>query len=360
MEGAGHGPEPGVPGAPASVPGRGARESGADTASPWPHVVVARDLKRARREWLHTNGAGAYAGSTVAGMHTRRYHGLLVAALDPPRGRHVVLSHVDASVTVTSERPPGLAASRARRSDGAPGSSRTTWELAKHQFPGLDPEGTPFYLERFDQDPLPRWTYRVAGGELTVTLALVRGENAVVLRYAFHGPGHDGAAPAVTLALRPLLALRNFHHLCREHGGMTQSVELRPGSSPSHVSGEMRVQPLRGLPRVCFRYEGTFVGSPDWWRRFEYLAERDRGLDYQEDLWTPGLFEIPLDGAPRYLVAAVDTLPAGDPAALLEATREALLAQDPGAGRASFPLHTFPLRASSPASEPLHTPGPAA
>ena len=280
-------------------------------AAPWPRVEVGRDLRRARREWLHTNGAGAYASSTVAGMHTRRYHGLLVAALDPPRRRHVFLSHVDVSVIPARDLGPA--------SRGAPSSrppSRPKWELGKHQFPGVDPETTPFHLERFDQDPLPRWTYRVAGGELEITLGLVRGENAVVLRYAFRGP------EPVLLALRPLLATRDFHQLLREHGGMIQRVELR--------AAEMRVQPRRDLPRLCFRYEGTFVGGPDWWRRFEYLAERDRGLDFEEDLWTPGLFEVPLDGAPRYLVAAVDKLPAGEPADLLEAARAAVLAEDPG------------------------------
>ena len=92
----------------------------------------------------------------------------------------------------------------------------------------------------------------------------------------------------------------------------------------------MRVQPRRELPRVCFRYEGTFVGSPDWWRRFEYLAERDRGLEYEEDLWTPGVFEVSIDDRPRWLVASVDRLPAGEPEALLEAARAAILAEDPG------------------------------
>jgi predicted glycogen debranching enzyme len=294
---------------------------------PWPAVAVDRDLKRARLEWLHTNGAGAYASSTLAGMHTRRYHGLLVAALDPPRGRHVFLSHVDASVTVIggAQVPPSRP------------SSRPKWDLGKHQFPGVDPESSPFYLERFDQDPLPRWTYAVAGGKLEITLALVRGENALVLRYAFRGPEPDAPAP-ILLALRPLLAARNFHNLLREHGGMLQRVELR--------AGEMRVQPVKDLPRICFRYEGTFVGSPDWWRRFEYLAERDRGLDYLEDLWTPGLFEIPLDDGPRYLVVSIDKLPAGEPAALLEAARAALLAEDPGPG-ATLPVRRLTVAAEA-------------
>ncbi|APR79869.1 Putative glycogen debranching enzyme [Minicystis rosea] len=292
-------------------------------ASPWPSVRVQRDLGRARREWLHTNGAGAYGSSTLAGLHTRRYHGLLVAALDPPRGRHVMISHMDTTVL-----GPRGAAGASMRYGGRP-----AWELAKHQFPGVDPRATPFHLERFDQDPLPRFTYDIGGGELEITLALVRGENALVMRYAY-----AGKLP-LDLRVRPLIAARHFHKLTREHGGMLQRVELRPteGGAATSTSGappgEMRVQPRRELPRICFRYEGTFVGSPDWWRRFEYLAERDRGLDYEEDLWTPGVFEMPLrDGAPVWLVAGVERLPEGEPAALMEAARHALLAEDPGPG----------------------------
>ena len=257
--------------------------------SAWPSVAVAGDLARARREWIHTNGAGAYASSTIAGMHARRYHGLLIAALDPPQGRHLFLSHVDATIALP------------REGSGPP--SRQRWDLAKHQFPSVDPTTGPFYLQRFDQDPLPRWTYAVPAGELEITLALVRGENAAVLRYRFRGKR------PVLLTLRPLLAARGFQKLQRENGGMLQRVELRPG--------EMRVQPRKDLPRVCFRYEGTFVGSPDWWRRFEYLEERDRGLDYEEDLWTPGVFELSIGDAPSYLVAGVDHLPHGEPEELI-------------------------------------------
>jgi predicted glycogen debranching enzyme len=287
----------------------------------WPSVAVARDLGRARQEWLHTNGAGAYASSTLACMHTRRYHGLLVAALEAPRGRHVFLSHVDA--TLAQPRSSG---------GGQPPSVRSSasrWELAKHQFPGVDPKVGPFYLERFEQDPLPRWTYEIPLGRLTVTLALVRGVNAAVLRYVWQG------AEPILLRLRPLLAARSFHDLQREHGGMLQRVEIRSlydGSAPlpSVKVGEMRVQPRRELPRICFRYEGTFVGSPDWWRRFEYLIERDRGADYEEDLWTPGVFEVLLGRTPSYLVAAVEKLPQGEPEALLSAAEASLRAEDPG------------------------------
>lgn len=296
-----------------SDPGGGAlRAARADAGAPWPRVHVGGRVGRARAEWLHTNGAGAYASSTLAGMHTRRYHGLLVAALEPPRARHVVLSHVD--VTLGSQP--------IARRDGPP-MPRSQWQLAKHQFPSTDPEQGEFYLDRFDQDPLPRWTHIIDGNELEVTLALVRGENAVVLRYMWRGP-HP-----IRVTLRPLLAMRHFHQLQHENGGIIHRVELR--------AREVRVQPKRELPRVCFAYEGTFVGSPDWWRRFEYLAERDRGLDFHEDLWTPGVFEVQLGEAPYYLTAATDQLPEGDPAALMAAARAAIVAEDPGPGE--DPLH---------------------
>jgi predicted glycogen debranching enzyme len=203
-----------------------------DPGAPWTSAVIDGAPWRARGEWLLTNGTGAYASSTLACTHTRRYHGLLVAALDPPRQRHVLLSHVDASIVT-------------RDVDGRARSH----DLAAHQFPGVDPEQRPLALRLFAQDPIPRWRWSVAGGELEATLGLVPGSNAAVLRYAWRGP------EPVVLKLRPLLAMRPFHALSRENGGMVQRVELR--------AGEVRVRPSKDLPRLCFRHEGTFVGSPD-------------------------------------------------------------------------------------------------
>lgn len=275
-----------------------------EDAQVFPHVGVHGDIRLARsREWVLGNGTGAYASSTIACLHTRRYHGLLVAALEAPRSRHVMLSHVDVTVTVPAK----------------PGTPRGVWDLAKHQFPNIDPDRGSFYLERFDQDPLPRWTYGVAGGELEVLLALVPGENAAVLRYTFRGP------QPVICNLRPLLAMRHMHEIMREHGAAEQRVELR--------AGEMRVRPMRALPRLCFKYEGTFVGSPDWWRRFEFAEERARGMEFHEDLWTPGVFEIRPDpsGVPNYLVVGVEKAPEGNPEDLVAAAVKRISAADPGA-----------------------------
>jgi len=262
----------------------------------WPSVRVDGVLERAKAEWLHTNGAGAYASSTVARLHTRRYHGLLVAALEPPVKRHVILSHVDASLEVGNMR----------------------FDLETHQFPSVAPTGGFKHLARYDQDPLPRWTFNLPTGTFEQTIGLVRGQNAVVLRHVWKGP------LPVQLRLRPLLAMRPFHTLVREHGSMIQSVELR--------QGEVRARPVLSLPRVVFGHDATFIGSPDWWRRFEYLVEQERGLDFHEDLWTPGLFTVRLlPNTASFMVVATEQLPTGDPPQLLVEAARAITDHDPGA-----------------------------
>ncbi len=262
---------------------------------PWPLVHTAGELERAEREWLHTNGAGAYAMSTVALMHTRRHHGLLVASLDPPHERYVVLSHADVCV----------------EADGR------IHRLATHQFPGVLP--TPGYrlLESFAQDPLPRWTYRLGRDRFEKSLCLVRGQNTLVLSFDWYGRRR------ARLEVRPLLPLRRADQLMTEHGGMVQTATMR--------QKEVEIQPVPQLPPVSFRHDGIFVGSPDWWRRFEYLDDRESGLDFQEDIWTPGSFELTLTpGQTTYLLVSLGDLPDRDPGELMAEAREQLMAGDPG------------------------------
>jgi predicted glycogen debranching enzyme len=258
-------------------------------------IEVDGALERAEREWIHTNGAGAYAMSTVALMHTRRYHGMFVAALDPPLDRAVLLSHAETTVTVGDK----------------------SFRLSTHRFPNVAPTPGYRHLKSFAQDPLPRWTYRLGKSLFERTVALVPGENALVLRYAW-----NGNRPAL-LSIMPLMPLRPVAQLAREHGGMVQRVTLRPG--------EVEIQPLPNLPPIVFGHGGVFMGSPDWWRRFEYSEDPRRHSDFQEDMWTPGTFELTLEPeSTTHLVVALRALPAGAPEELVQRARERLLGQDPG------------------------------
>ena len=289
--------------------------TGSPDLGPWPSVTIDGELERAEREFLHTNGAGAYAMSTLALMHTRRHHGLLVAALEPPLDRWVILSHAETTVTVAGR----------------------AYKLATHQFPGVAPTLGYRNLKSFAQDPLPRWTYRLGKGVLERTLALARGKNAVVLRYRWLG------SSPVRISLMPLMPMRRIEHLAREHGGMKQKVTLRPN--------EVEVQPVLAIPPIIFSHRGVFMGSPDWWRRFEYTEDLRRYPDFQEDMWTPGTFELSVDpGAEVHLVAAVGSLPDGTPQEIMEEARQHLLAQDPGP-QASTLRRTLSVAADSFASD---------
>src|SRR6266498_435809 len=103
--------------------------------------ALCRNLEAAtQREWLETNGIGGFASSTIIGLNTRRYHGLLTAALTPPVGRFVLLSKLEETLIVHGER----------------------FELCANQYPGvIHPQGYN-YLARFRLDPLPIFTYMVA------------------------------------------------------------------------------------------------------------------------------------------------------------------------------------------------------
>lgn len=261
----------------------------------WPSVETHGELELAEAEWLHTNGAGAYAMSTVALMHTRRFHGLLVAALDPPLERYVVVSHAETVLEV----------------------GKRAYKLSTHQFPDVAPTPGFRLLESFSQDPLPRWVFRVGKHRLVRRLCLARGKNMLVVSYTWYGRS------PVKLTVKPLLPMRAIHDLRNEHGGFIQKVNLKPKM--------VTIQPVRELPPVVFGHEGLFMGSPDWWRRFEYSEDMRREVHYQEDIWTPGTFELTLNPhVPCFLTAALESLPPEDPAELMAEAEQAILGLDPG------------------------------
>src|SRR5450755_1878881 len=125
---------------------------------------VCSDLDGAlRREWLETNGIGGFASSTIVGLNTRRYHGLLVAATKPPVGRVVMLSKLEETLLI----------------DGQP------FDLSANRYPGVvHPQGFK-YLTNFRLDPFPVFTYQVEGIVIEKTAFMVYSENTTVVQYEF-------------------------------------------------------------------------------------------------------------------------------------------------------------------------------
>src|SRR5258705_4812009 len=124
------------------------------------------------REWLETNGLGGFSSSTIIGLNTRRYHGLLTAATKPPVGRLVLLSKLEETLIIDGRR----------------------YELSANQYPGVvHPDGFK-YQTTFRLDPFPVFTYDVEGVRLEKRVFMVQGENTTVVQYEVTAPSEERAA----------------------------------------------------------------------------------------------------------------------------------------------------------------------
>ncbi|MDD5306705.1 MAG: amylo-alpha-1,6-glucosidase [Deltaproteobacteria bacterium] len=231
-------------------------------------------------EWLETNGIGGYASSTILSCHTRKYHGMLVARLADPPGKYVLYSkHEDALLVDNQE-----------------------FFLSAHEYPGVVfPRGHQ-YLTEFRLDDHPEFLYRVGAARVRREIRLVHGENTVLFRYVA-----QDTAPGTKLRIKPLLAYRDFHALSK------RNISLQVRTFPCREG--FLISPYHGMPTLYVQVEGApyeFFAAPDWYRDFEYHKERLRGFEFQEDLFTPGMFEIDFeDGADVILSASLAELPAG-------------------------------------------------
>jgi len=201
-------------------------------------------------EWLVTNGIGGYASGTVAGHLTRRYHGLLVAALSPPLGRTLLVTKFDETVSYDGSRLPLFTN---RWASGA-----------------LEPRGF-LQLERFHlEGTVPVWTYAVADALLVKSVWMAPGENTSYVRYHLRRAG----AP-LTLSIKILVNYRD-HHATTRAGGWRMSVE--------GVEGGIRVTAFEGaVPFVLLSWDAELTAAHSWYHDFLLTAERYRGLEDRED-----------------------------------------------------------------------------
>ena len=237
-------------------------------------------------EWLEPNGLGGWASSSVAGAHTRRYHGLLVAATSPPTGRMVLLSKLDETLVV----------------------GETRHELGANRFPGAVAPAGHLLLESFEHELFPVWTYRADDAVLRRSVAAVRGENTTLVLYELlDAPG------AVTLELHPFVASRDYHGMQHANDAIRRDGDF--------ADGVLRLQPYDGTPEIAIEVPGAeYRAEPDWWHDFEYVREVERGLDTREDLFTPGALLVELQPGERVGVIVSTGFATGrDAFALLDA-----------------------------------------
>lgn len=284
-------------------------------------------------EWLLTDGLGAFAMGTAAGVNTRRYHSLFIAAANPPVARVSTLNALLDSITVSGRR----------------------FELSNHEFhsPG---GGTVFHphgfdhLERFEKDLSARWVYRTGPLRVTRELSLVEGRQRAVMTWrvepAIAGSGTGSAAAGeATLSITPLVAMRDFHHLRRSWGSEAPIV-TREGDA-------VKVE-VAGWPALWLLAPGgKFTEQGAWWYSFARRVEAARHQDDVEDLYAIGAFEHTFTGIGREVCAfslEFGTEPPASP-----------FAAHPTAARAaSLVKQAEHLRKTAGAESPAHAPDLAA
>ncbi|HEX8871815.1 MAG TPA: glycogen debranching enzyme N-terminal domain-containing protein, partial [Candidatus Acidoferrum sp.] len=212
---------------------------------------VCGDLASAEsREWLVTNGLGGFASGTVAGSSTRRYHGLLIAALQPPVGRTVLVSGVDESARYLDR----------------------TYSLATNRWAGesISPSGY-LNIESFHlEGTKPVWRYALADAMVEKRVWMKQGENTTYVEYTVV----RGGAP-VELTCKVLVNYRDYHSTTKANGWQMRIEACADG---------LRVRAFESAAPFFLRSaKGRFEQRHEWYRDYLLAVERERGLDERED-----------------------------------------------------------------------------
>ncbi len=267
-------------------------------------IAVGREVcgtlaEAAAREWLVTDGLGGYACGTVAGLATRRYHGLLVPAVTPAGGaRRLGLAALDTVVILGDRRI----------------------RLATHEWTGgvVDPRGHE-HLASFDlDDGVPRWRYDLGAVQLEVELAMTHDGTCTV------GVVHRLLAGQARLEVTPLCTWRDQHSDRFAGGDPTVDLNVEP-TVESTWSGFVF--------ESAYRVVGPgYQPGGAWYSGIHHREEAARGLGADEDLWAAGTFQATLSAGESCGVVATTELATPPPDALTiiaeaRARSEALVVQ---------------------------------
>jgi predicted glycogen debranching enzyme len=235
------------------------------------------DLDKATRlEWIVTNGLGGYASSTVLNINTRKYHGLLVAAFNPPVGRHVLLSKVDEEVHI--------------RGDG--------YQLGSNEFREvIHPKGYDRF-RNFSLNPFPTFNYGVSGFSLKKEVFMPHAENTTIIRYEAFNSLDDEAV----ITVHPLVSMRHFYETTKRH---IQQAEIT--QEPIRNGVIIERQPLKGYLAIFCTDSRYITGREKWIEEIHLRMDSSRGEDCTDDNYQLGLFKltVPRKERKEFYLAAV-------------------------------------------------------
>lgn len=225
-------------------------------------------------EWLETDGLGGFASGTVSGIRSRRYHALLLAATNPPSGRLLLVNGFDAWVETDSD----------------------SYAITSQKYAPdvVHPDGIK-RLEDFQTEPWPRWSFLLEDGRRIEQDIFVQHDSPVVVviwRLI-------GNVNGVSLRVRPFLSGRDYHSLHHEN----PDFNFEPDINGQRVAW----RPYEGIPEIAAFSNGKYFHEPLWYRNFLYTEEQSRGLDFTEDLASPGTFRFDLSAGPAILLFTIQS-----------------------------------------------------
>lgn len=219
-------------------------------------------------EWLLTNGIGGFCSSSVSLTNTRRYHGLLCAALEPPGGRTLLVSSCDEICEFSSGK---------------------CFELAAHEYQDgtRHPQGYQYLSDFYLENQQAVWIYQIEDVRLEKRIWMRPNHNTTFLRYQVLSGSQE-----FSLRLRPFFSLRDYH---------SQSRGLREYQLEQE---ERRVSLSTSEQRVFVEFsQGEFSKDESWNWNVHHSLEAYRGLDAEEDLYSPGKLESTIDLANGLLLS---------------------------------------------------------
>ncbi len=228
-----------------------------------------------RKEWVETNGLGDYASSTIPCCNTRKYHGLLVANLSKPSGRHVLLSSLDESLI----------------------GGRKDFFLSCRKHPFVYYPRGHKNMSKMLSAKWPVFYYRI--GDLTIKreVLMIYKRRITLVRYLFQT--EDTSPLPLKFLVKPLVAFRGFHKLTTKNDALNEYV--------NRIDNGFSVAPYDGMPSLFMQSAGAnykFMPENYWCEKVEYVMEQDRGFDYSEDLFVPGGFEFDVSQSIPFIVSA--------------------------------------------------------
>lgn len=226
-------------------------------------------------EWLETNGLGGWAGSTLSGCNTRRYHGILVAATKPPTERAVLVNKLDEIIVLNNE----------------------WFQLGTNKYKDtLAPQGY-VHIAEFKKEFFPEFTFEVNGVVIRKTVVMIHEENTTIIIY------NVLQAPSTfTFKLLPLISGRGYHSLHAANDVFDPSCTFE--------NGIFKTQPYPALPEIFISIpNATLREDPNWFYQFDYVVERYRGMECEEDLFNHGTFSLSLNAGDSFGVILSTTDP---------------------------------------------------